>query len=293
MSTVREEKLSIVRALLACGVEQAEAERESVLIIEHVTNFNSAAQILRSSEQLSGDQSEQINVILQKRANRMPLQYCLGYQWFMGTKFLVEPGVFIPRTDTETLVVVVQELLHRLERLSQPAATGLVAGEIGIGSGAVSVSLLRQIANLQIVACDVSRVALSVASENACRHGVGERLKLLAGDWSQVMPSSLNAIISNPPYIPLAQKQELQPEVRDYEPEAALFGEGEDGLGFYRAIAREGRNFLEGGRGFAAVEVGDGQSEAVMALFKDCSWSDCLVHFDVNGLARVISAWTK
>jgi release factor glutamine methyltransferase len=290
MASLRDEKARIVRRLIAAGVERGEAEPESVLIIEHATDFNSAAQMLHAGEQLSTQAIEQIDAVLRKRDIRMPLQYCLGSQWFMGSKFVVEPGVFIPRSDTETLVVVVQELLAQFERRTAPCSAGLTLGEIGIGSGAISISLLRSCATLQIVACDISALALSVASENACRHGVGERLRLLAGDWSQVMPRSLRAIISNPPYIPVAQKRELQPEVRDYEPEAALFGEGEDGLGFYRAIASTGRDFLEDGRGFVAVEVGDGQSDAVKALFCAGGWSDCLVHFDLNGLARVVSA---
>jgi release factor glutamine methyltransferase len=291
MSSVREAKLRIVHGLTAAGVEQAEAERESVLVIEHVTAFNAAAQILHANEHLSRDQNEQVDEILQKRGRRMPLQYCLGYQWFMGTKFLVQPGVFIPRTDTETLVVVAKDLLTRVSRLHQPGAPALTVGEIGIGSGAISISLLKQMPSLQIVACDVSAQALSVAAANAGRHGVGERLQLLAGDWTVVMPRSLNAIISNPPYIPPCQKQQLQPEVRDYEPEAALFGPGDDGLGFYRAIASCGKSFLADGRGLVAVEVGDGQSEAVRAMFAADAWTDCQVHFDVNGLARVVSAW--
>jgi release factor glutamine methyltransferase len=291
MSSVRQAKLKIVHGLVAAGVEQAEAERESVLIIEHLTDFNTAAQMLHANQHLSVDQNEQVDEILLKRGRRMPLQYCLGYQWFMGNKFLVEPGVFIPRTDTETLVVVVKDLLTRTNRLPELAAPGLKAGEIGIGSGAISISLLKEIPHLQIVACDVSEKALSVACANAGRHSVGERLQLLAGDWTAVMPDSLNAIISNPPYIPPAEKQQLQPEVRDYEPDAALFGPGDDGLGFYRTIASTGRNFLADGRGLVAVEVGDGQSEAVRALFATNAWSDCQVHFDVNGLARVVSAW--
>jgi release factor glutamine methyltransferase len=268
----------------SAGVEKEEAACEAQLIVEHVVGHDRSQQILHAQEQISNQQEAEMEAILRKREARVPLQYCLGYGWFMGMKLAVRPGVFIPRTDTETVVVVAHQLLLDLK------LDKAVVAEIGIGSGAISIAMLRLMPGLHIVACDVSEDALTVAKENAVLQKVSDRLTLLAGDWRQVLPLEADAIVSNPPYIPAHEKDSLEPEVKDNEPSGALFGSGLDGLGFYRELSCEGFRHLRNRRGFVAVEVGDGQAQAVSGILLARDWKNPAIHNDVNGLPRVVSA---
>ena len=162
--------------------------------------------------------------------------------------------------------------------------------EIGIGSGAISVSLLAIFPGLTIVACDVEKLAIETAAANALEHGVSARLKLVLGDWREVLPGDLDAIVSNPPYIPRADRPTLEPEVAEWEPDIALFGDDQDGLSFYRAIAKFGKSHLKDGHGFVVVEVGDGQAARVAAALADWNWLEPSIYKDVNGLQRVVAA---
>lgn len=282
MGSVRDEKKRIVEALTAVGVEEHEAACEAQLIVEYACGFDRLQQMSLSADMVPAQSKDAIDEVLRQRLKRVPLQYCLGYTWFMGSKFKVQKGVLIPRTDTEILVDVVQRALQ------SRGFDHCFAGEIGIGSGIISISLLERVPTLQMFACDIDALAVQVAQENALEHGVAERLTINLGDWKDALPEELDVLVSNPPYIPLSQKPTLQSEVR-HEPDTALFA-GADGLDFYREIAALGKKHLRQGRGFAFVEAGDGQAELVIAEFERHKWVDCDVHNDVNGLPRVVSA---
>ena len=240
--------------------------------------------MLRASEPVEESQLTQIEAVIEKRERRMPLQYALGYGWFLGRRFAVQRGVFIPRTDTESLVEVAK---LKIESCGLQNAR---IGEIGIGSGAISVSLLAIFPGLRIVACDVEKLAIETAAANAREHGGCDRLELLSGNWRDVLPGELDAIVSNPPYIPRADGPTLEPEVAEWEPDVALFGNDLDGMSFYRDIARFGKAHLKDGRGFVVVEVGDGQAASVAAEFASCNWLEPSIYKDVNGLQRVVTA---
>lgn len=274
----------ITDRLVVAGIEVSEAATEADLILQHVTGRSRTELHLIWQTPLSIGQVAEIQSIVAGRERRIPLQYCLGHGWFDGLKIAVNSGVFIPRTDTETLVVVAAEMLSRSG--SQPQQVG----EIGIGSGAIALALLRRCPDLNMVACDISQDAINTARQNALTHGLATRLQLYLGDWRNVLPSGLQAIVSNPPYIPLSGKSFLEPEVRDHEPAEALFGSDEDGLGFYRDLAKSGAQLLVGNDGFVVVEVGDGQAEPVGAIFSGNNWRALCVHNDVNGLPRAVSA---
>ncbi|MBP2637720.1 MAG: prmC [Firmicutes bacterium] len=193
---------------------------------------------------------------VKQRATHAPVAYINGYKEFMGMDFVVSPAVLIPRPDTEILV---EAALDRLALANAPAIA-----DLGTGSGAIIVSILAKLSAAVGVAVDISSEALTVAGENAVRHGVKDRLTCLKGDMLQPLTGQkFDAIISNPPYIPDGDIAGLSPEVRQ-EPHMALAG-GADGLDFYRRIVSAGAEYIRPG-GFIAVEVGINQAKEVAAL---------------------------
>ncbi len=168
-----------------------------------------------------------------------PVQYVLGHAVFCGFDFAVREGVLVPRPETEELV----------ERMASETPAGVRILDVGTGSGAIAVSLARMIPGSSVVAVDISEVALAVARGNAVRNGadVDFRIADALGDLRGL--GSFDAIVSNPPYVPRSDRATMHTNVRDYEPERALFVDDDDPLIFYRSIARNAREMLrEGGR---------------------------------------------
>lgn len=283
--TIGEAREKVVKALKEVGIERVEVRREADLIIEHVTRMSAAERALKFDELLEMGAREELEAILKRRVKREPLQYCLGYGWFMGMRVVVHEGVFIPRTDTETLCDLTTKRL-----LAMGISSEIRALEVGVGSGCISVAMLNEIPNLEVVGLDVSQDALDIARLNARTYDVSSRLTLSKCDFREFTLSGFHAIISNPPYIPKAVFDTLEPEVRDFEPSVALIGWGEDGLDFYRHFAKFALPKLLPPFGFSAVEVGDGQSEAVMKIMRAAGMNKVECVEDVNGLPRVVVA---
>ena len=213
--------------------------------------------------------------LVARRARREPLQYILGSQEFCGLEFAVAPGVLIPRHDTETLVA---EALRRA-----PAARTVL--EIGVGSGCIAVTLARSLPEAVVWGVDISPEALALAWRNAERHGV--RLTLAEGSLFEPYPGErFDLIVSNPPYIPTADLDFLQPEVREWEPRGALDG-GPDGLDCYRRLVPAAPAHLIPG-GWLLVEVGIGQAEAVQEMFARAGFGELFVAQDPGRVDRVV-----
>jgi release factor glutamine methyltransferase len=283
--SIKEAREKIVKTLKDVGIERVEVRREADLIIEHVTRLNAAERELKWDDLLESTACEELEGILRRRVKREPLQYCLGYGWFMGMRIAVQPGVFIPRTDTETLCdLVTKRLMH------MGISGELRVLEVGVGSGCISVAMLREIPRLQVVGVDVSQEALDATRLNARTYDVSSRLTLSKCDFREFTLSGFHAIVSNPPYIPKPIFDSLEPEVRDFEPSQALIGWGEDGLDFYRQFAKFALPKLFPPHGFAAVEVGDGQAEPVMKIMRSAGMNKVESVEDVNGLPRVVVA---
>lgn len=213
--------------------------------------------------------------MLARRERREPLQYILGEQGFMGFSFRTDSRALIPRNDTEC---VCEAALARLR-------PGMAALDLCTGSGAIAVALKRLRPAVCWTAADLSEDALSLARENARR--LGAEVEFLQGDlFSPLGARRFDLIVSNPPYIPLGLREQLQREVR-MEPEMALFA-GADGLDFYRRIAREAPGHLNPG-GFLILEIGDTQFAAVAALLAERFEAPQRIR-DLNGLDRGIAA---
>jgi release factor glutamine methyltransferase len=214
---------------------------------------------------------------LHERLQGKPTQYITKRQEFYGREFSVTPDVLIPRPETEHVIEVALQVGQALS----PANRIL---DIGAGSGAIAVTLQLE-TRAQVVATEISPAAVLVAAENARR--LGARVEIVVGDLtSAIAPHTIDLIVSNPPYVPLRERESLQREVRDYEPHTALFG-GESGFDVYERIVADAPRVLRPG-GWVVMELGFGTAGHVADLLKD--WSDVQIHPDLAGIPRVIAA---
>lgn len=225
---------------------------------------------------LAEESGRRFEDLVARRAAREPFSHIAGYRDFWKHRFRVTADVLDPRPDTETLVE---------EALKQPFTKVL---DLGTGSGCIIISLLAEMPNARGVGTDVCEKAILVAGENAARIGVEDRLVLPLSDWFDDVGGRFDLIVSNPPYIALAEMDGLAPEVRAYEPSTALT-DGGDGLSAYRALARGAADHLTVG-GRLLVEIGTEQGPAVSEIFRSAGLEDVSVKGDLNGRDRVVMA---
>lgn len=219
-------------------------------------------------------------LFVRKRLDRWPLAYLTGEKEFWSRPYLVFPGVFIPRPETELLV-------ERVRALS--AGKPEIIVEIGTGSGAIAVSLAKELPQARIIATDISLRALKAAALNAARHDA-LRVAFTQGDLfaplkARSLEGRVHLLVSNPPYVSEADWRLCAPEIREHEPKRALVP-GTTGLEFIRRLARGSGEFLRPGGRFV-LEIGDKQAESVLSLL-DRSWEDIRVSNDLNGIPRVV-----
>lgn len=217
--------------------------------------------------------------LIKQRAQRIPVAYLTGNKEFMGISFMVSPSVLIPRPDTEILVEAIMQHVNEQE---MPVIT-----DVGTGSGAILVSLLKMLPAARGIAIDISPEALAVARENACRQGVDDRVDFELGDLLYPLKTRLvDIIVANPPYIPAQDIAKLAPEVQK-EPILALDG-GADGLVCYRKLIEQSLPVLVPG-GWLAFEVGIGQAEQVVELMRKTNgFADIEIIKDYAGIDRVV-----
>jgi release factor glutamine methyltransferase len=220
---------------------------------------------------------------LVKRAEHYPLQYMLGEVEFLGLRFKVREGVFIPRPETELLVEWIEELLG--------GAPALELLEFGVGSGVIAGSLAARHEGWRGVALDISPEAVSLARENFEALGVAGRVTALVADGASAPASarSFDLYVSNPPYVPSGDIAGLQTEVSRHENAAALDG-GPDGLRFYPALGAEGLRALRPG-GLAAFEIGHGQADAIVRILETLGYERATMRRDYNRLERMVTAF--
>jgi release factor glutamine methyltransferase len=223
---------------------------------------------------------------VERRLKREPVQYIVGETGFYGLTLAVDPRVLIPRPETETTVDVALEEFARVSR-KRPYAL-----DLGTGSGCIAIAIAKNMKVNGIVwAADISIGAIEVAKENADRNGVRGRLAFLIGDLLGALEGtlgfhSLDLVVSNPPYVGAEELAGLAPEVRDYEPSAALDA-GTDPLHYFRQIIPGARDVLRAG-GSLVLEVGAGQAPAVAALMGEHGYGDVAVRKDLLGIERVV-----
>jgi len=229
---------------------------------------------------LTAEQEVKLEDYLSRRERREPVSHILGRKGFWKIMLGVTPDVLTPRPDTETVVEWV------LRDFPEQAAWSVL--DLGIGSGAILLSILAERPAARGMGVDVSEEALAVARDNAAHLGLAGRMTLLRGDWTEGLPDdAFDLVVSNPPYIASDVIETLEPEVRDHEPRLALEG-GPDGLTHYRRLAPEILRVLKPGGRFA-VEIGYDQKAAVEALFREAGAAQVQTLKDLGDRDRVVA----
>lgn len=259
----------------------SDAVREAKSLLAFVLNQNQIFLIAHSEYELSFEEEKRFRDFVTRRARREPFQYIVGRQEFCGLDFSVTRDVLIPRPETEMLVETAIEILQ--------AKANSKFCEIGIGSGCIAVSILCAVEAASAIGADISEKALAVARRNAENHQVLERLELQISDVFANLPNEkFELIVSNPPYISCDDIKNLQAEVREFEPLAALT-DGGDGLSIVEKIIHDAPKFLEP-NGFLLMEIGINQAKAVEAMFDNKVWRDVKIAPDFQGIPRAVKA---
>jgi release factor glutamine methyltransferase len=258
---------------------------QAELLLAHVLKLSRMKLYLNFERTLTAAETDALRELIKRRSQREPLQHIVGSTSFCGLEIAVNRNVLVPRPETEILAEAGWSFLSTIN--SQPST----ALDFGTGSGCIAIALAVKCPGANIVALDVSAEALETAKQNAVRNDVADRIEFVQGDGfpaPQNNPALFDLIISNPPYIPTAEIETLDPEVRDYDPRGALDG-GADGLDFYRRFAVEARAFLKPG-GKIMLEFGDGQGEAIRKIFEEQNWIVEAIREDYTQRQRILIA---
>ena len=247
------------------GVESPRLQVE--LLLAHLLNVPRMKLYLDFERVLAPKELEALRELVKRRGQREPLQHIVGSTSFCGLEMTVNAHVLVPRPETEMLAEFGWTFLNSLANEKRSRAL-----DFGTGSGCLAITLAVKCEHAEIFAIDISPDALAVARQNASAHRVDGRTQFFCGDGFGALPANerFDLIVANPPYISSAEIATLEPEVRDHDPRLALDG-GEDGLDFYRRLAREAGPFLKSG-GRIMMELGDGQAVAVEAIFTEEKW---------------------
>jgi release factor glutamine methyltransferase len=263
--------------------DDREAQSIADWVMEELTGWQKIDRILNKKVPLSQPQVERLEQITNELMAHKPVHYILHHAWFMGMKLYVDENVLIPRPETEELVAwasgewgVVSEPLSILD--------------VGTGSGCIPIALKKKLAGANITACDISEGALKVAARNAAEQQV--EIKLLQVDFlNKVERDKLplyDIIVSNPPYIAVQEKHEIDKHVVEYEPHTALFVPDDDSLVFYEALADFGLTHLQP-NGFMMMEIHYQKGNAVKQLFESKNYT-VEVKKDMNERDRMVKA---
>lgn len=263
------------KQLQAAGVEDYVFEAKQ--IIKHVTGYTNAQILTKYTQALTQFQQDNITAIIKQRLIRYPLQYIIGRWNFFGREYFVGPGVLIPRSDTETLIDV---CLESLKDKQTPRVLDLCAG-----SGCIGLTIKGEVGESDVTLVEKYEEALNYTTKNALHNNADVRI--IKGDVLETQGADglYDLIVSNPPYITDEDMKTLQPEVK-FEPATALEG-GEDGLIFYRHIAKEYKKYIAP-NGTLAFEVGMGEAEAVADILKQNGYQNVGVRKDYCDVDRVV-----
>ena len=268
-------------------------EREAVAItdwvFEYLTGWRKLDRIIHKDSELSNEKSDQLGDITTQLLAHKPVQYVLHEAWFDGMKLFVDENVLIPRPETEELVGWSLQEVDRLQLTVDRKEMQVL--DVGTGSGCIPIAIKKRRPSWSVYACDVSEGALQVAKRNAAGQGVQiefRQLNFLRENERSSLPG-FDIIISNPPYIAVAEKASIDKHVIEYEPHVALFVPDEDALIFYKQLADFGHSHLAS-NGIILMEMQYTQAEPLKNLFSLLGY-ESEVRKDMQGNDRMIKVW--
>lgn len=249
---------------------------DAQILLSYVLKVPKWKLIVEADKKLTYKQQKEFFKLLTLREKRIPIAYIVKQKEFFGYNFYIEEGILIPRPETEILVEIV---LNKIKNLNNP--TGI---DIGTGSGAICLSLLKEKTSLLMICTEISQKAVKITLKNAKLLNVEDRVKIIRTDILKGVKATVDFIVSNPPYISREEYETLQPEVKK-EPKEGLIAE-KGGIFFYEEIINQGRDLLRD-KGFFAFEVGYNQAQKVANLLINIGFKT-EIYKDLAGINRVV-----
>mgnify|MGYP002619386830 FL=1 len=268
----------ILKILTDSGIEPNEANTEVKMLLEHFANYGVKDIVM--GNKLTDEKLRIVKEKAELRAKtRQPIQHIIGFADFMGEKFIVNQSVLIPRDETEILVRKAIEIINE--------NNFKMALDVGTGSGCIA-CMIAKYTDCQIIGLDISSDALNTALDNASKLNLFNKAIFRKSDvFSNIKDGEkFDIIISNPPYIPPSEKENIQTEVK-FDPELALYTTDEKGLEFYEKITKNAPKILNS-KGYLLFELGIGQSNDVKSIMEKSGFSNIEVIKDLAGIDRVI-----
>lgn len=286
MLSLREALTRATDQLAAHPALRPNALADAALLLTHCLDITRATLIAHPEQTIDRDQQAAYQRLIERRLRFEPIQYILGSQEFFGLSLRVTPAVLIPRPETEHLVEAV------LARLPPDRALRIL--DVGTGSGAIAIALAHHLEHAAVTAVDLAPDALALARENAAANDLSRRIRFLVSDLLNALAFEppFDAIVSNPPYVASGDKPALHPQVRDHEPEQALFS-GPTGFEIYERLIPQAFSHLVPG-GLLALELGQGQQPGIAALIAaEPQCTDVAFLPDLQSIPRVAIAYRR
>lgn len=279
--TVAQVRRALADAFLDAGLDAPELDAR--LLTGHALGLNHSGLVAEGDRVLSDDEMRSLTTLAARRLRREPVARILGVKEFWGLPLVLGAATLVPRPETET---VVETALAAID-LTGSRDRALQIADLGTGSGALLLALLRELPNAVGVGTDMSFDALETAQRNAARLELAERARFIISDFGAALTEPFDLVVSNPPYIASSEITALPPEVRS-DPRRALDG-GTDGLDCYRSIAGQASQLLKPD-GVLVVELGMGQEDAVASIFRAAGLEPSPARPDLAGIPRALSA---
>lgn len=277
--------------------EEAEASNISNLAIEFITSMSKADRFIRKEEKISDEQKEQLQHITQRLLNHEPIQYIMNKTWFYGMELYVDQNVLIPRPETEELVHwVINDIkasgkdVFQKKPLEADETTQLKILDVGTGSGCIALALKKTMPKAEVWGCDVSEEALNVARRNSSTLDIRvdfQGMNFLDEAQQKLLPT-VDMVVSNPPYVPQKDKEQMKENVLHFEPHTALFVPDNDTLIFYKALAGFGKKRLYA-NGSMYMEIHEELGSDIINLFQSEGY-EVELKKDMQGKNRMVKA---
>ncbi|MBL6665338.1 MAG: peptide chain release factor N(5)-glutamine methyltransferase [Rickettsiales bacterium] len=257
---------------------------DSLLLLSHVINKPKEFVIFNPDFELSTQEISEFESLVNRRQNFEPISHILQKKEFYSRDFIVTKDVLDPRPDSESLI---EYVLHNFQK------SNINILEVGVGSGCLIITILKEIPNTIGKALDISRPAIEIAKQNRKKHNLEDRLEIIESNLLANIHDNekFDLIISNPPYIKSNDIANLQKDVKDFEPLSALDG-GHDGLDFYRYLAKEAHIHLKP-KSSIIMEIGCDQEKEIVEIFKENNFNYIASKKDLSGIVRVLHFTTK